>query len=308
MHQSTDNAALPAAQSSTRADRRVGRPGFALTDDQARSLVQQLHAIEARYPLSKDLTGKVVPRQQHRPFVSDFVRAVHHATGRIHSAGVYRMLLKAYAPGRAPSTQTIETEKNLLEHDLRRSAAPREVIEQEAGHGAAPTTPAAAAPPTRTGAAADLAQVQVVGLLQHLAARFDQLERASAAPDRSAGLQAHNDYLRERLAAIEAELATTRTLAARMTATAQEEASVAAERGRQLAAMHATAEAQAAALARMAASIDGDRQFFAMQVDGVRGETRAVRERCAQLEQQVKDKEQQVEMYRQMAFKGGAQR
>jgi hypothetical protein len=45
-----------------------------------------------------------------------------------------------------------------------------------------------------------------------------------------------------------------------------------------------------------------------MQVDGVRGETRAVRERCAQLEQQVKDKEQQVEMYRQMAFKGGAQR
>ena len=107
---------------------------------------------------------------------------------------------------------------------------------------------------------------------------------------------------------MEAELATTRALAARMTATAQEEASLAAERGRQLAAMQATAEAQAAALAGIAASIDGDRRFFAMQVDGVRGETRAVREHCAQLEQQVKDKEREVETYRQMAFKGAAQR
>lgn len=304
MHQSTDNAAPPGAPSSTLADRHGGRPPFSLTDDQARSLALQVHAIEARYPLSMDHGGNILPRQPHRPFVHDFVRAVHHATGRIHGAGVYRKLLKAYAPGRAPSTQTIETEKNLLEHDLRRGAAPPVVFEQEKPDGAAPT----ASGPTSGARSTDLAHVQVIGLLQHLAARFDQLERAPAAADRSPGLQAHNEYLRERLAATETELATTRALAARMSATAQEEASLAAERGRQLAAMHATTEAQAAALARMAASIDGDRQFFAMQVDGVRGETRAVRERCAQLEQQVQDKERQVEMYRQMAFKGAAQR
>lgn len=312
MHQPTDTAAPPGASPTARADRHAGRPSFALTDDQARSLARQLPAIEARYPLAEGLDGEIVPRQPHRPFVHDFVRAVHHATGRIHSAGVYRKLLAAYAPGRSPSTQTIETEKNLLEHDLRRGAAAREVFEREAGDGAAPTAAATPVAPARTGgapaAAADPAQVQVVGLLQHLAARFDQLERAPAAADRSPGLQAHNDYLRERLAAVEAELATSRALAARMTATAQEEASLAAERGRQLAAMRATAEAQAAALAGMAASIDGDRRFFAMQVDGVRGETRAVRERCAQLEQQVKDKEREVETYRQMAFKGAAQR
>jgi hypothetical protein len=276
----------------------AGRPRIALTDDQARSLVRQLDAINARHANN--------PRQ-HRPFLHDFVRAVHHATGRIYSAATYRKLLAAYAPGRTPSTPTIETEKNLLEHDLRRYSLPCEVKAGTPAGG----LPSGQAPDGQLDAgagSADLAQIQIIGLLHHLAARLGQLERAPAEHDRSSGLQAHNDYLRERLAAVEAELASARALAARMSATAREEAGLAAERARQLATMHATAEAQAAALARMAASIDGDRQFFAMQVDGVRGETRAVRERCAQLEQQLKDQEQQVETYRQIAFKGGAVR
>lgn len=274
----------------------AGRPRFSLTDDQARSLVQQLDAIHARH--ANNL-------RQHRPFVHDFVRAVYHATGKTYSAGVYRKLLSAYAPGRTPSTPTIETEKNLLEHDLRRRAVPREVFHEDtavAVPGPAPTAPGGVAAP------AELAQlqIQILGLLQHLAGRFDQLVRAPAPADRSAGLQAHNDYLRERLASVEAELAAARTLAARMTATAQEEASLAAERGRQLAAQQASIEALTSALAKMAASIDGDRQFFAMQVDGVRGETRAMRERCTQLEALVQEKEQQAEMYRRMAFSKGA--
>lgn len=285
-HQDDTDPPAPASDGA-----QAGRPRFALTDDQARSLVRQLDAINARHAHN--------PRQ-HRPFLHDFVRAVHHATGRIYSAATYRKLLAAYAPGRTPSTPTIETEKNLLEHELRHAAPHGADADPQAAH------PAPAGQPVAGACAADPALVQIIGLLHHLAARLGQLERAPAEHDRSPGLQAHNDYLRERLAAVEAELASTRSQAARMTATAREEAALAAERGRQLAAMHANAEAQAAALAGMAASINGDRQFFAMQVDGVRGETRAVRERCAQLEQQLKDKEQQVETYRQMAFKAGA--
>lgn len=272
----------------------AGRPRFALTDEQARSLVQQIDAINARH--ANNL-------RQHRPFVHDFVRAVYHATGKTYSAGIYRKLLTAYAPGRTPSTPTIETEKNLLEHDLRRRAVPREVFHEDtavAVPGPAPASPGGVAAP------AELAQLEILGLLQHLAGRVDQLDRTPASADRSAGLQAHNDYLCDRLVSVEAELATTRTLAARMTATAQEEASLAAERGRQLAAQQASIEAMTTALAQMAASIDGDRQFFAMQVDGVRGETRAVRERCTQLEALVKEKEQQAEMYRRMAYSKGA--
>ena len=61
--------------------RNAGRPRFALTDDEARSLVMQLGDMRTRHANN--------PRQ-HRPFVHDFLRAVHHATGRIYSAGTYR--------------------------------------------------------------------------------------------------------------------------------------------------------------------------------------------------------------------------
>jgi hypothetical protein len=286
------------------APRHAGRPRVTLTDAQARILVQQLGPIKERHENN--------PRQ-HRPFVADFVRAVYHATGRTHSAGFYRKLLVAFAPGRTPSTPTIEIEKNLLEHELGRAALadnmgePTVHADSELA-GLLPVSATAAAFGIRPDAprATDPAQLQAIGLLQHLARKLELLERAPAGADPSAGLQAHNDYLRERLASVEAELATMRTLAARMTASAQEEAGLAAERGRQLEALHARAAEQAAALAAIAATADGDRKFFAMQVDGVRCETRAARERCAQLEQVVKEREQQMEMYRQMAYSKGA--
>jgi hypothetical protein len=269
-----------------------------LSDAQARILVQQLGPIEERHAQNK---------RQHRPFVHDFVRAVYHATGRTHSAGFYRKLLIAYAPDRTPSTPTIETEKNLLEHELARNALNGEmdtrslpahgIDSDQKAHGAgAPVTQSEAPRP------ADPAQLQAIGLLQHLAARFDQFERASNGADRTAGLQAHNDYLRERLEGAETELAALRKLAAQMTATAQEEASLAAERGRQLEVLHQRAGQQAAALAALAVTSDDNRKFFAMQVDGVRGETRAMRERCTQLEQLLKEKDKQMDMYRQMAL------
>jgi len=277
--------------------RNAGRPRFALTDDEARSLVMQLGDIRTRHANN--------PRQ-HRPFVHDFLRAVHHATGRIYSAGTYRKLLQAYAPERTPSTTTLETEKNLLEHDLKSRAV-------SAGIAAATPLPAAeAAPSVPTPAPAretGLELQQIIGLLHHLSARLDQQDRAFAGQDRSAGLQAHNDYLRERLASTEEDLRETRAQAARMALEAQAAVTQAEERARELAVLYQSVKDQAAALGAMAEELHGSRQFAMQAIDGVRGETRAAKERCAQLEQQLKDKEQQVDMYRQMAFsKGGPAR
>ena len=274
--------------------RNAGRPRFALTDDQARSLVMQLGAMRTRHANN--------PRQ-HRPFVHDFLRAVHHATGRIYSAGTYRKLLQAYAPERTPSTTTLETEKNLLEHDLKSRAV-------SVGIAAATPLPAAeAAPSVHAPAPAretGLELQQIIGLLHHLAARLDQQDRAIAGQDRSAGMQAHNDYLRERLAVTEEDLIKTRAQAARMALEAQAAATQAEERARELAVLYQNVKDQAAALGAMAEELHGSRQFAMQAIDGVRGETRGAKERCAQLEQQLKDKEQQVDMYRQMAFSKGA--
>lgn len=271
----------------------AGRPRLKLTDDEARSLVQQLDAIRTRHADN--------PRQ-HRPFVRDFLRAVYHATGRIYSAGYYRKLLQGFAPERTPSTPTIETEKNLLEHDLKSRVIP-------GGDAAAVGTPLPApqdAPAHRPERGSDLAQQQIIGLLQHLAARLDQLQRTPTGDDRAPGLQSHNDYLRERLAETQTELANARALAARMAASAQEATSQAEERAHQLEVLQKNVTAQAEATAAMATELHGIRVFAMQAVDGVRGETRVARERCAQLEQQLKEKELQVDMYRQMAFSKGA--
>ena len=269
----------------------MSRPKLSLSDEQARSLVLQMDAINVRHANN--------PRQ-HRPFMHDFVRAVYHATGSTYSAAFYRKLLAAYAPSRTPSTPTIESEKLQLVHELKLRAVPREVIEH-AAH--APTVPVAQVSPNQ---GTDVALQQIVTLQHHTIGLINGIAAAPTGTELPMGLQAHNDYLRERLASVEAELATTRTHAARIAASAQEQSSLAAERGRQLDALSKTSAEQAAALATMAIELNGTRNFAMQAVDGVRGETRAVRERCIYLEAQLKEKDQQLEMYRQMAFSKGA--
>src|SRR5471030_2733146 len=238
----------------------MSRPKLSLTDDQARSLVTQVDAIIQRH--ANDT-------RHHRPFVHDFVRAVYHATGSTYGAAFYRKLLAAYAPGRTPSTPTIESEKLQLVYDLKLRAVPREIIARLVD---APEP--APAPPSNSGT--DLALQQLLALQHHTIALINGAAAAPAAAASSAvpGLQAHNDYLRERLASVEAELATTRSTAVR--------------------------------LAAMATELNGTRNFAMQAVDGVRGETRAVRERCMSLEAQLKEKDQQLEMYRRMALSKGA--
>jgi hypothetical protein len=264
----------------------MSRPKLSLTDDQARSLVLQVDAITQRH--ANDT-------RQHRPFVHDFVRAVYHATGQTYGAAFYRKLLNAYAPGRTPSTPTIESEKLQLVDDLKLRAVPRGVIARVI------EAPADPAPPVLISPGTDLAEQQIISLQHHTIALINGAAATPAVAGAAPGLQAHNDYLRERLASVEAELATTRSSAAKLAASTQEAASLAAERGRALETMQKTAAEQAAALAAMATELNGTCNFALQAVDGVRGETRAVRERCTYLEAQLKDKEQQLEMYRQMA-------
>src|SRR5471030_1913452 len=97
----------------------MSRPKLSLTDDQARSLVTQVDAIIQRH--ANDT-------RHHRPFVHDFVRAVYHATGSTYGAAFYRNLLDAYAPGRTPSTPTIESEQLQFVYDIELHSVTREII------------------------------------------------------------------------------------------------------------------------------------------------------------------------------------
>lgn len=270
-----------------------GRPRLALTDAQARSLVQLVAAIAARHANEA---------RQHRPFVHDFVRAVYHATGSTYSAAFYRKLLNAYAPGRTPSTPTIESEKRQLVHELSLRAVPREVIARVLD----PLDTSSADPaPSTANPATDQALREIIVLQHHTIALVNGAATSAPGTGAASGLQAHNVYLRERLASVEAELVATRADAARLAASVQEQMGLAAERGRQLETLHKTVDEQTAALAAMATEMTGTRNFALQAVDGVRGETRAVRERCTYLEAQMKEKDQQLEQYRQMAFSKG---
>ena len=269
-----------------------GRPRLSLSDAQAGQLARSVGELVVRHAHS--------PRQ-HRPFVHDFVRAVFHATGMTYSAAFYRKLLAAYAPDRTPSTPTIEAEKKLLAEELQQRAMPGAQIAPPSG-----PVPVAADPGHAAGgsASADLAQQQILGLVRQIAARSDQPSRM--APDRAPGLQMHNDYLRERLAATEAEITTLRAAAATQFGRAEEQTALATERGAIIEQLHKSADEQAAAIAKLGAQLAGTQSFMAVQVDAVRGETRAVREQCDWLKGKNRELEQQLETYRNMVLHRGA--
>lgn len=284
----------PSSQTSAPARKpRPGRPRLALSDDAARLLVGQLDAIHAKHAGQPG---------RHRAFVHDFVRAVYHATGQTYSAASYRKLLIAYAPGRTPSTTTIESEKHLLVDELKRRALPYAAGPDEPEDGGA--APSAPSPPRNAGH--DLALQQIITLQHHVITLIKQLSQAPAVPDPASGLRAHNDYLRERLASTETELAAARMLAARVTAQLQEAASLAADRAHQVDTLQIALSAQTSAIATLTTELAGAQRFMLQQVDGVRGETRAVREQCEHLKAQLKEKDLQVDMYRQMVLSRSA--
>lgn len=70
-----------------------------LPDEQARLVSRAAQAIEEEFP-----------GVSNREFLRHFIPAVKRATGNIYGALAYQKLLKQFAPGRAPSTTTVQDE------------------------------------------------------------------------------------------------------------------------------------------------------------------------------------------------------
>jgi len=271
----------------------LSRQPFSLTDDQAARLLTALRPIAERHP---------VDTQSNRPFIRDFIRAVHQATGRTFSPAIYRRLLNVYAPDRRPSTTTLSIEKEFVERELATAAitsvAPTFLPSDSA-------VPVSEAPPGAVDMAALVRKAVEDALIRH----------AGAASDRWAGeqqmAQAHIADLSARLAASERALAESRAQAAHLAADlhfAQETAArcqaqlEAAERAAQ-----AQAEAHTLALNKLAAEMDEIRKFAMRSIDDVRGETRAERDRRIHAEELLKTNQKMTELFRQMAYqRGGA--
>jgi hypothetical protein len=256
------------------------RQKITLTDDQGRALVRALAPILARHPAQAG---------SHRPFVRDFIRAVHAATGCLYSPTIYRRFLHAYAPGRNPSSDTIEQEK---------AAFAAELDHASAGTGGA-TVDAAGAPMS----------LSVLSLLVEQA--VDRAIGRSTPPTSAAAsgervLQAQLDFLQAQLVARERQLADSQAKAAHLAAQC-----LAADESNKL--LRSALDAERARctdlvtrLAGMEKEVAGVRAFALQAIDGVRGETRAWQERCEALKQDVKRRQFETEVFRRLAYARGA--
>lgn len=253
----------------------MSRPPFQLKDAQARTLVQQMPAIIERHPAGN---------RDHRPFVRDFLRAVHTATGATFSPAIYRRLLDAYAPDRRPSTNTLAQEKKVLDADLAREA--RAGRELDAGAGA------------------ELAAV-VEHAVDRALARQRPAPSGEPAPAESLA-RAQRDFLQNRLAETERMLEQARAQAARLAGELQAAQAVRDALAAQLAAERADAGQQMQRIAELTKELQGVRLFSMHSVDSVRGETRAWQDRCAHLEGEMQRAKQHLEYFRQIAYQCGA--
>lgn len=253
----------------------MSRPPFALSDDQARLLAAKVAALEATCPFD--------PRN-HRPFVRNFLMAVHDVTGQLYSPSIYHRLLAAYAPQRRPSTATLAAEKQALaaEIALRSSSM-------------AQSTDAGSAVPAFAN----------MGQLHALLSDAIDASLVKAARLAGHGVSSQVEFYAARLREAEAELATLRA----------ERSELAAElaAARQSAQQHALeAERAAAAASRQAEAVldltreVGDTRRFAMQaIDEARGEARIWKDRVGTLETQRQLDARLMETFRQAAYQRG---
>lgn len=272
----------------------MSRQPFSLSDDQAARLLTALRPVTERHPADT---------QSNRPFIRDFIRAVHQATGRTFSPAIYRRLLNVYAPDRRPSTTTLSIEKEFVEQELANATLTPVASSFPPSSDAAPVPEQ---PPADAG--------NMVALVRR--AVEEALNRhASTASDRWAGeqqmAQAHIADLSARLAAAERALAESRAQAAHLAAELHFAQESAARCQAQLDAAARVAQAQgeahALALNKLAAELDEIRKFAMRSIDDVRGETRAERDRRIHAEELLKTNQKMTELFRQMAYqRGGA--
>jgi signal transduction histidine kinase len=258
----------------------MSRPPFSLTDDQARDLVQRVMPLLDRYPVD--------PRD-HRPFLRAFIRAVHAVTGKLYGPDIYRRLLRAYAPGRSPSTSTIATERSDLEREL--AAAVPSAVPSSAGSPL--LLPAASAP------ALDISLIRTA-----FAEQLPQFARLAV----QAGRDTQVEYLQARLRDAERATADAKAAAARLAAELQEQTGRAALLTRELETSQAALAAQQQVVASLTEELKGQRQFAMAAIEMGRGETRLVKERVVELQAKNERLETMVDQLRMARGNSGGMR
>jgi hypothetical protein len=249
----------------------MGRPAFSLTDDQARQLSAMVRALNVSCPYHPT---------NHRPFVREFVAAVHLVTGQLFSPTIYRRLLDAYAPQRKPSTVTLADERRRLVELL------------------------AAASRVDHGEPAD-AHANLLHLIR--AAVTDALEATGPAVRAGAGEgSAELAFLRSRLDDAEAMVRQLRVHAAEIAAQLAVSQQSAAQYQDEAQRLHRFLGEQTAAIGVLSSTSEDARKFALLAIDEARGETRVWKERCLALEGQRQVDARLLETFRQAAYRAGA--
>jgi hypothetical protein len=246
----------------------MSRPPFSLTDDQARELVQRVAPLLDAYPLD--------PRD-HRPFLRAFMRAVHEVTNKLYGPDIYRRLLRAYAPGRNPSTSTIAIEKDALERELA-AAAP-----------AAVPPPAGLSPSLAPASAPDVSLIRAM-----FAESMPQFARLAA----QAGRDAQVDYLNGRLREAERATSDARAQAARLASELQAQTARADLLVRELEVSQAALAQQQQTLSKLTEELKGQRLFAMQSIEMGRSETRLAKERTAELQSKIDRLEMTIDQLR----------
>lgn len=246
----------------------MSRPTFRLTDDQARRIVQRVTVIDTAIPLDVG---------NHRPFVNAFIKAVHEATGKFFSPGIYHRLLRAYAPSRRPSTATVASERGRIMDDiaLLDSVDSADDVQRER-----------------------LAQAVRGAIADELDLRLVALPRT----DGGTG-NAEQQFYKHRLEDSERELRELRAKAAQLAT----DLAMAAQRAdllqKELDGQRDTNARLSDQVRSFQSSIDEHRKFALMSIEESRGEVRHWRERCADLELQRQRDYQLVDAMRRLVSK-----
>lgn len=221
-----------------------------------------------RYPVN--------PRD-HRPFLRAFLRAAHEVTNKLYGPDIYRRLLRAYAPGRNPSTPTIASERDALERELAAAGV------------AAGSTPAIPAMPPATTAAPDVFALRAL---------FDEYLPHFGRVAAQAGRDAQVDYLQGRLRETERAAADARAHAARLAGELRAQTARADLLAGELAARDAALAAQQAAVDRLTEEVKGQRLFAMQSIELGRAETRMAKDRVAELQSKIDRLEMTIDQLR----------
>lgn len=245
----------------------MSRPPFSLSDDQARELVQRVTPLLDRFPVD--------PRD-HRPFLRAFIHAVHAVTHKLYGPDIYRRLLRAYAPGRNPSTPTIASERDALERELV-AVAPA----------AAP--PAGPVPFSATAPAPDAVLIRAI-----FTESMPQFARLAA----QAGRDTQVDYLNTRLREAERATSDAKAQAARLAGELQAQVARADLLACELEASQAALLQQRETVASLTEELKGQRLFAMQSIDSARAEMRMSKDRTAELQSKIDRLEMTIDQLR----------